>query len=38
MRNSYLRLKADTATNKFHPVLKGLEDAYRIINTVHRVK
>ncbi len=38
MQNSYLRLKKDPATNQFHPVLKELEDAYRIINTVHRVK
>ncbi len=38
MRNSYLRLKADTQTKQFHPVLKGLENAYRIINTIHQVK
>ena len=38
MQNSYLRLKKDTATNQFHPVLKDLEDAYRIINTINRVK
>ena len=38
MQNSYLRLKEDQATKQFHPVLKGLEDAYRIINTVHQVK
>jgi hypothetical protein len=38
MRNSYLRLKADAATKQFHPVVKGLEDAYKIVNTVHRVK
>lgn len=38
MQNSYLRLKKDENTNQFHPVLKGLEDAYRIINTIHRVK
>jgi hypothetical protein len=37
MQNSYLRLKKDQATDQFHPVLKGLEDAYRIINTIHRV-
>jgi len=37
MRNSYLKLKADPATKIFHPVLKGLEDAYRIINTVYQV-
>jgi hypothetical protein len=38
MQNSYLRLKTDPSTNMFHPVLKGLEDAYRIINTIYRVK
>jgi len=37
MQNSYLRLKKDENTNHFHPVLKGLEDAYRIINTTHQV-
>jgi hypothetical protein len=34
MRNSYLNL----SINSFHPVLKGLEDAPRIINTVYQVK
>jgi hypothetical protein len=38
MQNSYLRLKANQASNQFHRVLKDLEDAYRIINTIHRVK
>jgi hypothetical protein len=38
MQNSYLRLKSDPETNQFHPVLKGLEDAYRTINTIHRIK
>jgi len=38
MQNSYLRLKKDKATNQFHPVLNGLEDAFRIINTTHQVK
>jgi len=38
MQNSYLRLKADPVTRQYHPVLKGLEDAYRIINMVYRVK
>jgi len=38
MQNSYLRLKSDPLTNQFHPVLKDLEDAYRIINTIYRVK
>lgn len=38
MQNSYLRLRSDPATNKFHPVLEGLEDAVRIINGIYRVK
>ena len=38
LQNSYLRLKSEAATSQFHPVLKGLEDAYRIINGTHRVK
>ncbi len=38
MQNSYLRLKRDPATGSFHPVLAGLEDAFRIINTIYRVK
>lgn len=38
MRNSYLRLKSDATTKRFHPVVQGLEDAYKIINTVYRVK
>ncbi|HRI79687.1 MAG TPA: beta-galactosidase trimerization domain-containing protein, partial [Cyclobacteriaceae bacterium] len=38
LQNSYLRLKAEAATGKFHPVLKDLEDAYRIINSTYRVK
>ncbi|MEP7111357.1 MAG: alpha-amylase family protein, partial [Ferruginibacter sp.] len=37
MRNSYLRLKSDPVTKQFHPVLKGMEDAYRIINTIYKV-
>ncbi|MBX2875461.1 MAG: beta-galactosidase trimerization domain-containing protein, partial [Saprospiraceae bacterium] len=37
MKNSYLRLKADS-DGKFHPVLEGLEDAYRMINGIHRVE
>ncbi len=37
MQNSYLRLKKDPA-GQFHPVLKNLEDAYRIINTIYRIK
>ena len=38
MQNSYLHLKSDPATNQFHPVLKELENAYRIINTIYKVK
>ncbi|MEJ7770249.1 MAG: hypothetical protein WKF89_20690, partial [Chitinophagaceae bacterium] len=38
MRNSYLKFKSDPKTKQFHPVLKGMEDVYRIINTIHRVK
>jgi hypothetical protein len=38
MQNSYLRLKKDPVTGQFHPVLKNLEDAYRIINTIYRLK
>jgi hypothetical protein len=38
MQNSYLRLNSDPSSNKSHPVLKGLENAYRIINTIHRIK
>jgi len=37
MRNSYLKMKADPVTKTFHPVLKGLEDAFRIINTIYQV-
>jgi hypothetical protein len=37
MSNSYLRLKKDSTTGQFHPVLDGLEDAYRIINGIWRL-
>ncbi|MBC8469071.1 MAG: beta-galactosidase trimerization domain-containing protein [Planctomycetes bacterium] len=37
MKNSYLRLKINSETGRFHPVLSGLEDAYRIINGVWRL-
>jgi hypothetical protein len=37
MHNSYLRLEADPATGRRHPLLAGLEDASRVINGVHRV-
>ena len=38
MQNSYLRLKKDQEANQFHPVLAGLENAYRIVNAIHRIK
>jgi hypothetical protein len=38
MQNSYLRLRKDSSSGQFHPVLKDLEEAYRIINTVNMVK
>ena len=38
MQNSYLRLKSDPLTNRFHPVLKDLEEVYRIINSIFHVK
>ncbi|MBS1661490.1 MAG: beta-galactosidase trimerization domain-containing protein [Bacteroidetes bacterium] len=37
MRNSYLKLKADPASKTYHPVLKGMEGVYRIINTIYQV-
>jgi hypothetical protein len=37
MNNSYLRLKSDSKTGRFHPVLNGLEEAYRIINGIWRL-
>jgi len=37
MRNSYLKLKADPQTKTFHPVVEGMEDAFRIINTIYQV-
>ena len=38
LQNSYLRLKSNPETKTFHPVLKELEDAFRIINTTYQVK
>jgi hypothetical protein len=38
MQNSYLRLKSNERSDMFHPVLKDLEDSYRIINTVFSVR
>ena len=37
MLNSYLQLNKDPATGQYHPLLKGLEDAGRIINAVNQV-
>lgn len=37
MRNSYLRLEKDPGSGRPHTILRGLEDAPRIINSVHRV-
>jgi len=37
MKNSYLRLGSDPATGRSHPVLDGLENAYRIINGIYRL-
>jgi hypothetical protein len=38
MQNSYLRLREDPVSKKFHPVLEGLEDAVRIINGIYRLR
>jgi hypothetical protein len=38
MQNSYLRIEKDAATQQYHPLLAGLEDAGRIINGVHRIE
>ena len=37
MQNSYLTVEKDPATNRYHPILAGLEDAERIINGIYRV-
>jgi len=37
MKNSYLRLKSNSKTGRFHPILNGLEEAYRIINGIWRL-
>jgi len=37
MKNSYLRLKSNSKTGRFHPILNGLQDAYRTINGVWRL-
>ncbi|MCU1258333.1 MAG: Beta-galactosidase trimerization domain protein [Bryobacterales bacterium] len=38
MQNSYLNLEKDPGTGEFHPLLRGFEDAPRIINGANRVK
>jgi hypothetical protein len=38
MQNSYLKLRSDPGTGRFHPVLAGLEDACRIINGIYRLE
>ncbi len=38
LQNSYMRLRKDKVTNEYHPVLYGLEDAYRIINSIYRIR
>jgi hypothetical protein len=38
MKNSYLRLKPDADSGRFHPVLEGLNDAYRIVNGIWRLQ
>ncbi|MCU0914567.1 MAG: beta-galactosidase trimerization domain-containing protein [Planctomycetes bacterium] len=38
MKNSYLRLRSDPGTGRFHPILGGLEDAGRIINGLYRLE
>lgn len=37
MRNSYLNLMKDPASNAYHPLVHGFEDAGRIINAVNQV-
>jgi len=37
MKNSYLKLKSESGSGNYHSILKGLEDAYRIINGVWRL-
>ena len=38
LQNSYLNLEKDPATGGFHPLLRGFEDAPRIINSAYQVK
>lgn len=37
MQNSYLRFRPDPVTGEYHPILKGLEYAYRTINGDYRL-
>lgn len=37
MRNSYLSLEKDPSANTVHPLLRGFEDAGRIVNAVNQV-
>lgn len=37
MRNSYLRLRKDADTGRFHPTLSGLEEAGRVVNGIWRL-
>jgi len=37
MRNSYLSLEKDPAASSVHPLLRGFEDAGRIVNAVNQV-
>lgn len=38
MQNSYLKFKNNPDTKQFHPVLKDLENAFRVINFSYQVK
>jgi hypothetical protein len=38
MQNSYLRLRSEGGPERFHPILQGLEDAFRIINGNYRLE
>lgn len=38
MQNSYLKFKNNPDTKQFHPVLNELENAFRVINFIYRVK
>jgi hypothetical protein len=37
MKNSYLRLRKDATTGEYSPILRGLEDAHRIVNGIWRL-